>query len=97
LRTHDVDNHGCVVRVTVLRAQDGASVLAGAGWLCGTAALECRSVPAGIVGAAAEHDAAIIVTATRGCSWITAALLGSTAEGILRHAGRPVLLVPPAG
>jgi nucleotide-binding universal stress UspA family protein len=79
------------------RAQDGASVIAEAGWPCDTAALECRSVPAGIIGAADEHDAAIVVTGTRGCSWMTAALLGSTAECILRHAGRAVLLVPPAG
>lgn len=79
------------------RAHDGASVLAEAGWRCDTAALEHRSVAAGIIGAADVHDAAVIVTGTRGRSWMTAALLGSTAEGILRHAGRPVLLVPPAG
>jgi nucleotide-binding universal stress UspA family protein len=79
------------------RAQDGAAALAAAGWPCGVAALENRSVAAGIIGAAGEHDAAVIVTGTRGRSWMTAALLGSTAEGILRHAGRPVLLVPPAG
>lgn len=35
----------------------------------------------------------------RGCgrSRIAAALLGGSAEGVLRHAGRPVLLVPPPG
>jgi nucleotide-binding universal stress UspA family protein len=53
-------------------------------------------VTCAIVGAADERDAAVVVTGTRGRSPLTATLLGSTAEGILRHAGRPVLLVPPA-
>ena len=43
---------------------------------------------------AAEVDAAMIVTGTRGRSRTVAAVLGSTAEGILRHAHRPVLVVP---
>jgi nucleotide-binding universal stress UspA family protein len=48
-----------------------------------------------MIGYAGDHDAAVIVTGTRGRAPITAALLGSTAEALLRHAGRPVLLVPP--
>jgi hypothetical protein len=63
------------------RARDGASVLADAGWSCATAALEHRNVAAAIIGAAAEHDAAVVVTGTRGRSWMTAAPLGSTADG----------------
>jgi nucleotide-binding universal stress UspA family protein len=43
---------------------------------------------------AAEADAAMIVTGTRGRSRAVAAVLGSTAEGILHHAHRPVLVVP---
>ncbi|MGH2943399.1 MAG: universal stress protein, partial [Solirubrobacteraceae bacterium] len=75
----------------------GAAILAAAGWPCDRAALETsRNVPAAIACAAADHDAAVIVTGTRGRSRIAAALLGSTAEGIVRHAGRPVLLVPTA-
>lgn len=70
--------------------------LAGAGWSCDSVALEARHNAAGaILAAAREHDAAAIVTGTRGRSRIAAALLGSTAETLLRHAGRPVLLVPP--
>lgn len=77
-------------------ARDGAALLATAGWSCDTAAIEtARSVPAAIVGAADEHDAGIVVSGTRGRSRAAAALLGSSAEGILRHAGRAVLLVPP--
>ena len=76
----------------------GSELLADAGWLARTATLEAsRNVPAAILAAADEHDAAVIVTGTRGRSRMAAALLGSTAEGVLRYAGRPVLLVPPAG
>ena len=47
----------------------------------------------GIVRCADELDAALIVTGTRGRSAMAAALLGSTAQGILHHAHRPVLVV----
>jgi nucleotide-binding universal stress UspA family protein len=78
------------------RARHGAAQLAAAGWSCETATVEtARSVPGAIILAAEDHDAGIVVTGTRGRSRFTAALLGSTAEGVLRHAGRPVLLVPP--
>ena len=78
-------------------ASEGAAAMAAAGWACEHVALETsRNVPAAIIDAADERDAAVIVTGTRGRSRIRAALLGSTAESILRHAGRPVLLVPPA-
>ncbi|MEY2512769.1 MAG: Universal stress protein family [bacterium] len=43
---------------------------------------------------AVERDAAVVVAGTRGHSRFAAALLGSNAESIVRHAGRPVLLVP---
>jgi nucleotide-binding universal stress UspA family protein len=88
----DNDSH----RKAHAHATHGAALLGAAGWPCETAAPEARSAPSAIIGAANEHDAAIIVTGTRGHSRITAALIGSTAEGILRHADRPVLLVPPA-
>ena len=81
-------------------AGEGAEALALAGWPASTArpvAVEAiRNVPAAIVGAAEEDDAAVIVTGTRGRSRIAAALLGSTAESVLRHAVRPVLLIPAA-
>jgi nucleotide-binding universal stress UspA family protein len=57
---------------------------------------EGRDGPAwrAIVEYAAEADAAMIVSGTRGRSRAVAAVLGSTAEGILGHAHRPVLVVP---
>jgi nucleotide-binding universal stress UspA family protein len=78
-------------------AGEGAALLTEAGWSCEPEALQTtRNVTSAIVGAADERDAAVIVTGSRGRSPLTATLLGSTAEGILRHADRPVLLVPPA-
>lgn len=47
-----------------------------------------------IVDCAAGLDAAVIVTGTRGRSRPVAAVLGSTAAGVLHHAHRPVLMVP---
>jgi nucleotide-binding universal stress UspA family protein len=83
-----------------LEAQDdadaGVALLAAAGWTADSDAIEShRNIPAALVAAAAEHNAAVVVTGTRGRSRIAAALLGSTAETIVRHAGRAVLLVPP--
>ncbi len=78
-------------------AGEGAGLLIAAGWACEPEAIETsRNVTSAIVDAADEHDAAIVVTGTRGRSRVAAALLGSSAEGILRRAGWPVLLVPPA-
>lgn len=78
------------------QASEAATQLTANGWSCEPAAIETsRNVSTAIVGAADEHDAAIIVTGTRGRSRVAAALLGSNAEAILRCAGRPVLLVPP--
>lgn len=78
-------------------AAAGAALLTGSGWTCSGVALHAtHDVATEIIGAADERDAAIIITGTRGRSRVAAALLGSTAEGVLRHARRPVLLVPPA-
>jgi nucleotide-binding universal stress UspA family protein len=49
-----------------------------------------------IVECAEELEAAAVVAGTRGRSLPVAAVLGSTAEGVLHHAHRPVLLVPGA-
>lgn len=84
-------------RAAAERAGEGASMLAAAGWPCETETPQtAHGVAPAIVAAAGEHDAAVVVSGTRGRSRIAAALLGSNAEAILRHAGRPVLLVPAA-
>jgi nucleotide-binding universal stress UspA family protein len=77
-------------------ADAGVALLAAAGWTAAAVAVEtARNVPGALVAAADDHDAAVVVCGTRGRSRVAAALLGSTAEAIVRHAGRPVLLVPP--
>lgn len=47
-----------------------------------------------LVALAGSEDAAVVVAGSRNRARIAAAILGGVAEGLLRHAGRPVLLVP---
>jgi len=49
-----------------------------------------------IVARAAEFGADLIVTSTHGRTGLQHALIGSTAEQVVRHAGCPVLVVPRA-
>ena len=45
----------------------------------------------------ADHeDVAVLVLGSRGQSGLTSALLGSVSYGVVHHAERPVLIVPPA-
>lgn len=48
-----------------------------------------------VIDVAAEIDARLIVTGSRGLGGIRSLLLGSVSERIVRHARRPVLIVPP--
>ena len=50
--------------------------------------------PAAIYEAAAKHGADLIIISTHGRTGFRRALLGSVAEGTVRHAGCPVLVVP---
>lgn len=51
-------------------------------------------VATAIVEAARRHDATLIVVGTHGRTGVKRLVLGSTAEVIVRHADRPVLVVP---
>lgn len=76
-------------------AAEGAQMLQAGGWFASEEAIETiGGIWQPLVEAADAADAAVIVTGTRGRSRVAAALLGSTAEGVLRHSNRPVLLVP---
>ena len=57
--------------------------------------LEARNPAAAIVKLAAEIDAALIVAGTHARHGLTKAILGSCAEGIIRHATCPVVTVGP--
>lgn len=78
------------------RSSEAVTALTQAGWNSEATTIESvHNVPTTIAADADERRAAVIVTGTRGRSRMAAALLGSSAEGILRQAGRPVLLVAP--
>jgi len=48
-----------------------------------------------IIDAADKLDADLIVTGTRGTTGVRSLLQSSVADRVLRHGGRPVLIVPP--
>lgn len=74
-------------------ADQGAQLARQAGLDAEARAIEASgSAWHGIVRCAEEIDAAVIVTGTRGRSAMAAAFLGSTAQGVLHHAHRPVLV-----
>jgi nucleotide-binding universal stress UspA family protein len=75
-------------------AEEGAELARRAGFEADTLVLRRDGPPwRAIVKCAADLDAAMIVTGTRGRSRPVTTVLGSTAEGILRHAHRSVLVV----
>lgn len=51
----------------------------------------CRT----ILHAADEHDASVIVMGSRGLGGIRSLFLGSVSHGVVMHAHRPVMVVPP--
>lgn len=75
-------------------AQEGAQLARALGFDA-RERVECGSVWRTIVAVAADEDAATIVLGPRGLSGAAAAL-GSTSVRVCRHAGRPVLVIPPA-
>jgi nucleotide-binding universal stress UspA family protein len=50
----------------------------------------------GIVDVADEIDAGVIVVGSRGLSGVREVFEGSLSHDLMRHAGRPLLIVPPA-
>jgi nucleotide-binding universal stress UspA family protein len=51
----------------------------------------------GVVEVANEIDAAVIVVGSRGLHGARELFEGSLSHDLMRHAGRPLLIVPPAG
>jgi nucleotide-binding universal stress UspA family protein len=75
-------------------AAEGAALALEAGLDAESRAVSTHGSPwHGIVHCAKEIDAAAIVTGSRGRSGLAAAFLGSTAQGVLHHAHRPVIVV----
>jgi nucleotide-binding universal stress UspA family protein len=76
-------------------AAEGAGLAAEAGFDASPLALEGDgSAWRALVRCADELSAAAIVSGTRGRSALAAAVIGATAQGLLHHAGRPVLVAP---
>jgi len=74
-------------------AADGASLAQAAGF--NARGLEAETAPTwkGIVHAAEEHDASLIVLGSHGRTGLAGVLLGSVAEAVAAHSRRPVLIV----
>lgn len=66
-----------------------------AGVVVDTAVEPGADVAATVAGFAERHGADFIAMASHGRSGLRRLVLGSVAEGILRHATRPVLVYPP--
>jgi nucleotide-binding universal stress UspA family protein len=49
-----------------------------------------------IVDVADEIDARVIAVGTRGLTGLQSLMIGSVANGVVHHANRPVLVIPPA-
>jgi nucleotide-binding universal stress UspA family protein len=73
--------------------EDAADEAAEHGCVATTALLRGHTVHE-LVAYADSHDADLIVVGSRGHGAVASALLGSVSRGLLREAGRPVLIVP---
>ena len=77
-------------------AADGAALARDAGFAAEPRAVGGASTPVrSLLDIAEEIDARVIVLGSRGRSPMAAVLLGSVSAGVVHHAHRPVLVIPP--
>jgi nucleotide-binding universal stress UspA family protein len=74
-------------------AADGASLAKAAGFEARGLGAEAAPTWKGIVDAADEHDASLIVLGSHGRTGLAGVLLGSVAEAVAAHSRRSVLIV----
>jgi nucleotide-binding universal stress UspA family protein len=79
------------------RAADGASLAKAAGFKARGLEVEVAPIWKGIVHAAEEHDASLIVLGSHGRTGLAGVLLGSVAEAVAAHSRRSVLIVHRRG
>ncbi len=77
------------------RARAGAELARRAGFIAEPRAGLAAPTWEGIVDAADEIDAAVIVLGSRGLKGAREVFEGSVSHDVAEHAGRPVLIVPP--
>jgi len=77
-------------------AEEGARLARSAGFRATAVSATGTPIWQAIVDCAEHHEADIVVLGSHGRTGIDLALLGSVAAAVARHAGRPVLIVPPA-
>jgi nucleotide-binding universal stress UspA family protein len=80
-----------------LTAADGAALAEAAGFRARGADAEAAPTWKGIVRAAEEHDASLIVLGSHGRTGLAGVLLGSVAEAVTAHSRRSVLIVHGRG
>ena len=74
-------------------AAHGASLAEAAGFRAQSMAAEAAPTWKGIVDAADEHDASLIVLGSHGRSGLVGAMIGSVAGAVAAHSRRSVLIV----
>jgi nucleotide-binding universal stress UspA family protein len=74
-------------------AADGALLAEAAGFSARGLEIEAAPTWKGIVHAAGEHDASLIVLGSHGRTGLAGVLLGSVAEAVAAHSRRSVLIV----
>jgi nucleotide-binding universal stress UspA family protein len=77
-------------------ASKGADIARSAGFDAAARSVLAAPTWQGIVDVADELDTPVIVIGSRGLSGLREVLEGSLSHQIAEHAGRPVLIVPPA-
>jgi nucleotide-binding universal stress UspA family protein len=93
---HELDSAGQQAADDI--AERGARFAREAGFDCQSLAVEAVDEAAVTVAeVAGTLDAAVVVMGTRGMGSFQSAVLGGFSRPALRHASRPVLVVPPAG
>jgi nucleotide-binding universal stress UspA family protein len=86
-----------VRRAAELTAAEGAVLAKAAGFKARGLEVEVAPTWKGIVHAADEHDASLIVLGSHGRTGLAGVLLGSVAEAVAAHSRRTVLIVHRSG
>jgi nucleotide-binding universal stress UspA family protein len=93
-RHFDADKATDVRQAAENTAAQGASLAADAGFAADCMAVEATPTWKGIVEAADEYDASLIVLGPHRRSGLLGHLQGSVATAVIAHSARPVLVIP---